>query len=194
MARRKDADGRAVDHEKPVDERVRTIRRMMAVKAWKPEVIDLLAEEWQLSPTTVRCHAAEASRQLEALLDADQARSEIADMLAEARARASQEPEHARASLALSKAAESSMKLHGIGAHRRATETKAAAGTPASTLPPDVAELSQCDEALTFWSVIGRRPTRDQLEAMKGGASYQQVAQDAGLWPPPAAPPASSGS
>lgn len=194
MARRKDDEGKAVDHEIPVAVRVSRIRRLMISRAWHDKSADwvgLLAEEWKISETTIRAHAAEASRQIELLLDGELALKEVADTLLESRERASAEPDHARSSLALSKNAEMTMKLHGIGMHKRpqaeATEKKPA--TPGTVeLPKQVQEISQSDEALRFWALAGKRPNRAQLEQLKSGVSPEQVAREAGLWPRQAPP------
>lgn len=64
----------------PVYLRVRHIRRLMELDLWAVDQIDDLADEWGVSTVCVRTHSAEASRQLEAVLDATKiARSILAD-------------------------------------------------------------------------------------------------------------------
>ena len=98
----------------PVWARVRTIRRHLEERTWTGEVAQALAEEWGISEAMVRGHAAEAQRQLEAVLDAGQAARQIgADLeLGLAMAMAQEDP------FALKGLLEAKMRLHGLGAHR----------------------------------------------------------------------------
>lgn len=88
-----------------VAERVAICRRSLVAKAWDTTRASEMAEEWGVALVTVQAHAAEAQRQIEAALDPAQVRAWIDSLLLEAVDRARQEPDHARASMALTKAA-----------------------------------------------------------------------------------------
>ena len=98
----------------PVFLRVRTIRRLIETGAWGPEAAAELEAEWGLTPAVVRSHAAEAGRQLEAVLDAGAAARQIEADLAAAVEMAFSQGDPA----AVQRLLETRLKLHGIGAHR----------------------------------------------------------------------------
>lgn len=69
----------------PVEQRVRFIRELMARGKYERGVTSKqLAAEWSLAVDTVEGHAAEASRQAKALVDAEAVRLRLADALDEA--------------------------------------------------------------------------------------------------------------
>lgn len=98
----------------PVALRVRAIRRLLEAGAWGPEAADELQRAWGLSPAVVRGHAAEAARQMEALLDAAAAPRAIdADLVA------ALDLAFAQGDMgAVQRLLETRLKLYGIGAHR----------------------------------------------------------------------------
>lgn len=98
----------------PVFLRVRTIRRMMETESWDGAAAAELAAAWGIEPDTLRRHAAEASRQLEAVLDGVAAARQIEADLAAAVELAFSQGDPA----AVQRLLETRLKLHGIGAHR----------------------------------------------------------------------------
>lgn len=120
----------------PVVLRVRTIRLRMEAGTWGPGCAVELAAAWGVTEAMVRGHAAEASRQLEAVLDAGAAAKQIeADL-----AIGIQMAMEAGDLNALKGLLEARLKLHGIGAHRNPANnpqvtTPAPAQEPAKVLP-----------------------------------------------------------
>lgn len=98
----------------PIFLRVRTIRRLMETGGWGPEAADELQAAWGVTAAMVRGHAAEASRQLEAVLDGVAAARQIEADLAAAVELAFSQGDPA----AVQRLLETRLKLHGIGAHR----------------------------------------------------------------------------
>lgn len=98
----------------PVWQRVRTIRRLLETAAWGPEAADELQAAWGVTAAMVRGHAAEAQRQLEAVLDGVGAARQIEADLAAAVEMAFSQGDPA----AVQRLLETRLKLHGIGAHR----------------------------------------------------------------------------
>lgn len=123
----------------PVAERVATIRRLLTARAWDSERAAELAEVWQVSEVTIRVHAAEAQRQLEALLDQDQVRHEVAGLLAEATERARAEKKDADAAKALTTVAKLKAEIGGLTRKQATPPGKAPAPTPtgAPTAPTE---------------------------------------------------------
>lgn len=98
----------------PVWRRVRIIRRRLEERTWAPEQASELAAEWGLTDAVVRGHAAEAQRQLEAVLDDRRGEATIAaDLEAGLDLAFEQGDPYAVRGLIAEK-----LKLHGIGAHR----------------------------------------------------------------------------
>ncbi|MCU0659780.1 MAG: hypothetical protein MUF64_32290, partial [Polyangiaceae bacterium] len=98
----------------PVWARVRAIRRHLEERTWQADVAQALAEEWAISLDLVQRHAAEASRQLEAVLDDRRGAATIAaDLEAALQLAFEQGDPYAVRGLLAEK-----LKLHGIGAHR----------------------------------------------------------------------------
>ena len=115
----------------PVWLRVRAIRLHLEAGTWSGEVERELAEDWGLEPAVVRRHAAEAQRQLEAVLDAGAAAKQI-----EADLSAAIQTAFAQGDMgAVQRLLETRLKLHGIGAHRDPkNDPRPAAAAPA---PPE---------------------------------------------------------
>lgn len=100
----------------PVYLRVRHIRRLMELTLWSKDHVPDLADEWGVAEVTVHGHAAEASRQLEAVLDALAiGRSVLADTDTAIQIALAQGDMKAVASLQ-----EIRLKLMGLGVHREA--------------------------------------------------------------------------
>jgi len=99
----------------PIRLRVRTIRLHLEAGTWGPGVEREMAEEWGMDPAVVRRHAAEASRQIEAVLDAGAAARQIEADLAIGVQMAMETGDLN----ALRGLLETRLKLHGIGAHKR---------------------------------------------------------------------------
>lgn len=102
----------------PVAIRVRQIREHLVARTWTPALAAELAATWGLGLATVQHDAAEASRQLEALLDSDLVRREVAGIFQEALDRARSEAKDAEASKALANVGKLLLQMHGVGAHR----------------------------------------------------------------------------
>lgn len=98
----------------PVWQRVRHIRRQLEERTWSTEQAQALAEEWGVTLDMVQRHAAEAGRQLEAVLDDRRGAATIAaDLEAALQLAFEQGDPYAIRGLLAEK-----LKLHGIGAHR----------------------------------------------------------------------------
>lgn len=109
---------RARDLRPTVAERVASIRRRMVARTWTPDQANELAEEWDVSPVLVRGHAAEASRQIEAMADLSQVKAALDGLLLEAADAARQEERPAERAKALVAVVREGRELAGIGAHR----------------------------------------------------------------------------
>lgn len=121
----------------PIWLRVRAIRLHLEAGTWSGEVERELAEEWGLDPAIVRRHAAEASRQLEAVLDAGAAARQI-----EADLSAAIQTAFAQGDMgAVQRLLETRLKLHGIGAHR----------DPKNDPKPTAAAVPTPPEEVPFW-------------------------------------------
>lgn len=98
----------------PVWHRVRTIRRRLEERSWDSSQAAELAAAWGITEAMVRGHAAEAQRQLEAVLDDRRGAATIAaDLEAGLQLAFEQQDPYAVRGLLAEK-----LKLHGIGAHR----------------------------------------------------------------------------
>lgn len=98
----------------PVWQRVRVIRRHLEERTWGTDQAELLAEAWGLGLDAVQRLAAEASRQLEAVLDDRRGAATIAaDLEAALQLAFEQGDPYAVRGLLAEK-----LKLYGIGAHR----------------------------------------------------------------------------
>lgn len=116
----------------PVFLRVRTIRRLMETDAWDGGAAAELQAAWGLEADTLRRHAAEASRQLEAVLDGVAAARQIEADLAAAVELAFSQGDPA----AVQRLLETRLKLHGIGAHRDPKNDPLRAPAPTAPTPP----------------------------------------------------------
>lgn len=116
----------------PVWQRVRTIRRLLETAAWGPEAADELQAAWGVTAAMVRGHAAEAQRQLEAVLDGVGAARQIEADLAAAVELAFSQGDPA----AVQRLLETRLKLHGIGAHRDPKNDPLRAPAPTAPTPP----------------------------------------------------------
>ena len=127
-----------------VSERVAIVRRFLTERAWSTDQAEVLAAEWGVALVTVQAHAAEAQRQIEAMLDQEQVRARLDGLLLEAADAARLEKKHAERAKALVLVAREGRELAGIGRHRdpkndpkpTATATSAAARAPAPWLKP----------------------------------------------------------
>lgn len=110
----------------PLALRVREIRRRIEMGTWGPEATAELATTWGITEAMVRGHAAEASRQLEAVLDAQGAPRAIdADLTA------ALDLAFAQGDMgAVQRLLETKLKLYGIGAHRDARNNPQPASPP----------------------------------------------------------------
>lgn len=98
----------------PVWQRVRTIRRHLEERTWSTDQAELLAEAWGLGLDAVQRLAAEAQRQLEAVLDDRRGAATIAaDLEAALQLAFEQGDPYAVRGLLAEK-----LKLYGIGGHR----------------------------------------------------------------------------
>lgn len=98
----------------PVWRRVRTVRRHLEERTWGTDQAEQLAQAWGISLDLVQRHAAEAQRQLEAVLDDRRGEVTIAaDLEAGLDLAFEQGDPYAVRGLIAEK-----LKLHGIGAHR----------------------------------------------------------------------------
>lgn len=98
----------------PVWQRVRHIRRQLEERTWSTEQAQALADDWGVTLDMVQRHAAEAGRQLEAVLDDRRGAATIAaDLEAALQLAFEQGDPYAIRGLLAEK-----LKLHGIGAHR----------------------------------------------------------------------------
>jgi hypothetical protein len=98
----------------PVWQRVRVIRRHLEERTWSTDQAELLAEAWGLGLDAVQRLAAEASRQLEAVLDDRRGAATIAaDLEAALQMAFEQDDPYAVRGLLAEK-----LKLYGIGGHR----------------------------------------------------------------------------
>lgn len=114
----------------PLWQRVRTIRRRLEERTWSADQAAELAAAWGITEAMVRGHAAEAARQLEAVLDSKRGEATIAaDLDAAIEMAFEQGDPHAIRGLLAEK-----LKLHGIGAHRDSRNDPKPAAAPA---PPE---------------------------------------------------------
>jgi|GEM_PF-2208996 len=112
--RRPPSDTARAPESPPVWQRVRTIRRRLEERTWDSAQAAELAEAWGITEAMVRGHAAEAQRQLEAVLDSKRGEATIAaDLEAALQLAFEQGDPYAIRGLLAEK-----LKLHGIGAHR----------------------------------------------------------------------------
>jgi hypothetical protein len=140
----------ARDTRPTVAERVAIVRRRLIDRTWHPDQAVELAEEWGVSVVLVQAHAAEAQRQIEAALDPAQVRARLDGLLLEAADRARQEPDHARAALALTAAAKMGAELAGLTRKHATPQPSPAKG--------DTSGAPQVGEKKPFW----RRPAADK--------------------------------
>ena len=112
------ASAPARDTRPTVAERVAVIRRRMIARAWSSDQAADLAEEWGVSLVLAQAHAAEASRQIEAMADLKQVKAALDGLLLEAADAARQEDRPAERAKALVAVVREGRELAGIGAHR----------------------------------------------------------------------------
>lgn len=98
-----------------VGERVAICRRFLVARSWDDTRCQDLAEEWGVSAVTVRAHAVEAQRQLEAALDLEQVRAQLDGLLLEAADAARQEEKPAERARALCAVVKEGRELAGFG-------------------------------------------------------------------------------
>lgn len=117
----------------PIALRVRTIRRHLEARTWGAEVASELEATWGVTAAMVRGHAAEAARQLEAVLDAQAAPRAIDADLSAALDLAFDQGDMG----AVRGLLETKLKLYGIGQHHsQKNDPKPAASATAPTEPP----------------------------------------------------------
>lgn len=97
----------------PLSLRVRAIRRHLEAGTWGAEVATELEVAWGVTAAMVRGHAAEAARQLEAVLDAQRAPLAVDADLSTALDIAFAQGDMG----AVQRLLETKLKLYGIGAH-----------------------------------------------------------------------------